>query len=198
MFIWLIKIVTTGKCVRGGVFIWLPVIRTLKYPATVCQPSLFTWLLFLFFSEQEKSLWTALLQPHLFFTHLPSRRQTAQWCRNKFSALVALPRSANCGGDRRAGGGNNFKSLGCKIGVKYIFSCVLFYCTSSFSHWFIHQMPNPGLQYNLLRYYSNWSTCKTWCLRCRQAWWRWLYLYSACGYQTVWLSASCFRMGKVR
>lgn len=53
MFIWLIKIVTTGKCVRGGVFMWLAVIRTLKYPATVCQPSPFAWLLFLFFPNRR-------------------------------------------------------------------------------------------------------------------------------------------------
>lgn len=160
---------------------------------------LITFFLFVFFPNRRNGCGLHFLQPRLFFTRSPSRRQTARWCRNKFAALVALPRSANCGGDRRAGGGGNFKSLGCKIGVKYIFSFVLFYCSSSFSHWFIHQMPNPGLQYNLLRYYSNWSSaCKTWCLRRRQAWRRWLYLFSACGYQTVWLLASCFRMGKVR
>lgn len=43
MFLWLIKVATTSKCVRGGVYVGLCVITTLKYCVrVVCHAYLFT------------------------------------------------------------------------------------------------------------------------------------------------------------
>lgn len=133
MFIWLIKVVTTGKCVRGGVYVGLCVIRTLKYSVYACQASLFTWFQFFFFSL------TGEIKLHscsrTYFSHLCHHKgklpndaainSLLWWC----SYILPIA-------DQHAGGGNNFKSPGCKTSKIYLhFSgvllhLILFYATS--------------------------------------------------------------------